>query len=138
VEMHEHVSSTMAKPEPASHTVVDAGEVPRVAVVEHAHGFAVGEDGKWNLAEATSVVFPFRFPTLATARKAVRRGEIAVLVSGEEAATSRRAAISESRLDRRWNSCNARGVTMDAYWIHIQRISRNYGSRTKTTTARWW
>ena len=39
---------------------------------------AAGHDGRWNLAAATRAAFPERFPTLAAARKAVRRGEIRV------------------------------------------------------------
>ena len=66
----------MAKP--SSHAVVDSGEVPAAGgAAGDPSGFAAGEDGKWNLAEATLAAFPSRFPTLAAARKAVRRGEVA-------------------------------------------------------------
>jgi len=63
----------MAKP--SSHAVVDSGEVPAAGGAAGEDG--PGEDGKWNLAEATLAAFPSRFPTLAAARKAVRRGEVA-------------------------------------------------------------
>ena len=68
--------STMSKPKPKSSALVASGVVP--ATQTGGLCFSTGEDGKWNLAEATHAVFPTRFKTLSTARKAVRRGEIAV------------------------------------------------------------
>jgi len=79
----------MAKP--SSHAVVDSGEVPAAGgAAGDPNGFAAGEDGKWNLAEATLAAFPSRFPTLATARKAVRRGEVAVADADGARPTPRR------------------------------------------------
>ena len=76
---------------PSSHAVVASGEVPAVGgAVGDPNGFAAGEDGKWNLAEATFAAFPSRFPTLATARKAVRRGEVAVCAGDGAPPTPRR------------------------------------------------
>ena len=79
----------MAKP--SSHAVVDSGEVPAAGgAAGDPSGFAAGEDGKWNLAEATLAAFPSRFPTLASARKAVRRGEVAVCAGDGAPAAPRR------------------------------------------------
>ena len=96
----------MAKP--SSHAVVDSGEVPAAGgAAGDPSGFAAGEDGKWNLAEATLAAFPSRFPTLAAARKAVRRGEVAAAAADGARVAAARRLPALARLATRDSSARA-------------------------------